>query len=462
MTHSDPSAIEDRQFRRPDVSSEDWFDEAYYVSCYRELIGAGMSPKEHFLKHGLHLGLKPTARFDPLAYRILRPDVQIDELAQRISSGEVSDTPGFKQLFPSVPRLPYYMPKRRIPKDDAENIADPAQYGLEYIFQFQVNGRDFQLVAPRAQMLLDRLTYDRPFAFARISQGDWDCFHAFFYYRDKLYPLLAQGGFSEADIDRLALRYCDEVIGHYENFVENFTTELMHDLKGKEHSPSFMRAVSFKGYPTFDERLFEWSSDSDLDPTEIKRLHAFSQFFDTEEILYDATLWKRWLIAGQLGALPALARERPVILMGAERVASLGERWQLPWFHHIAIPPTASQPRRYELLDLCRTRLAEAKWQAAKYQTKRPLFILQGSSFAYWFMVRMFATDPDVFYIDLGQALHPWFYDVKSIPLGNWGRIFSATILQGNGLEPYYRDRGIADPIAHSLFGDPDVPPLPK
>lgn len=88
---------------------------------------------------------------------------------------------------------------------------------------------------------------------------------------------------------------------------------------------------------------------------------------------------------------------------------------------------------------------------------RKPLFILQGSSFAFWFQVRLFARHPDIFYMDLGQALHAWFYDRREIPLRAWGRRYAATIVRNNGLEDYYAGLGVSAPIMHTLFANRKV-----
>lgn len=300
---------------------------------------------------------------------------------------------------------------------------------------------------------MNRLREDRPFAFARITHGDWDSLLAYEHYRKQIHVLASTSGLDEMQLDRLTMRHCDQVLGGMEVYAENFLFELMDDLRHHSRNADLWQGIAFKGYPTADERLFEWSLDDHLHPTDVERLRLFSRYFDPTETLYDATVWKRWLIADRLGELPALARDRPVIFMGSRRVGTLGERWALPWFLHIPIPEEHGYPLRYQLLETCRQAIVEANAIARRNNTKRPLFVLQGSSFAYWFIARLFPTSPDIFFWDFGQAIHAWFYDVPEIDLVNWGRIFGPTIVRHNGLEEFYRRRGVPDPIAGNLFG---------
>jgi hypothetical protein len=253
-------------------------------------------------------------------------------------------------------------------------------------------------------------------------------------------------GLSPDALDRLALRHCDEILRGEQIYEENFLFELLRDLKRGRGDPRLLKSVAFKGYPTADNRLFEWSADAALHETDTEKLAIFSRYYAPEETLYDATMWKRWVISGALDELPALARERPVVFLGADRVGDLDRRWRLPWYFPVETPATFGYAKRFKLLDACRGKLAEAKAVARQLGTKRPLVLLQGSSFAYWFIVRLFETDPDVFYLDLGQALHAWFFDCADIERMNWGRIFGPATVANPGMREYYRDLGFAEP----------------
>jgi hypothetical protein len=226
--------------------------------------------------------------------------------------------------------------------------------------------------------------------------------------------------------------------------------ELEADLRSRPRHPDFLMSVAFKGNPTVDEEIFEGSPA--IHRVDFERLDIFARYFAPDEAIYDANIFKRWLLSGDLRGLPAAARARPVILMGADLLSTLGSRWQLPWFSHIVIPPEFSYPMRRQLLDTCLSRVAEAKEAASRLGLRKPLFILQGSSFAFWFQVRLFAQHPDIFCIDLGQALHAWFYDMKKIPLRTWGRRYAPTIVRNCGLEGYYAELGISAPVIETLF----------
>ncbi len=79
---------------------------------------------------------------------------------------------------------------------------------------------------------------------------------------------------------------------------------------------------------------------------------------------------------------------------------------------------------------------------ADSHGTKRPIILLQGGSFAYWLIERLFAWDPGVFYLDLGQTLHTWFLDIKTLR-ARWTRMHPRMMMQNCDLDAYYRSLGM-------------------
>lgn len=430
------------------------FDEKFYAASYGGSVPPGTDLVRHFVQVGLEIGYKPNPTFDPIVYRMLHPhrggkSLIIDALTRyRGKEWDLRPRAAFGRIRPVTREA--FRPLPNFVADTVSDVAAAEQYGKAGAMEFEIDGASRRILVPSASELLQRLRDDKPFAFVRLSHGDWDCLYVFRHYRRLISQELAAKGLSDSQLDLLASRMCDDYHHREEMYAENFFCELLADLAHGCRDRRFMHAVAFKGYPTADDRPFGWS----LIPTsgDGERLRIFSSYFAADEPVYDATAWKRWLIAGSAAALPTLAAERPVILMAAERLGSLGQRWSLPWLLHIPIPIEGSYPLRYNLLAACREKIAEARELARRYDTKSPLFLLQGSSFAYWFVRRLFATDNDIFYIDTGQALHAWFYDMRDIPLLPWGRIYGPTIVRNCGLEGYYRDLGIKEPVTEALF----------
>jgi hypothetical protein len=161
----------------------------------------------------------------------------------------------------------------------------------------------------------------------------------------------------------------------------------------------------------------------------------FARHYRPEQPIYDALLWKRWLVAGRLPELARFARERPVVLVANDSFATLGERWQLEDFTHIRIPPRNSQRLRWGLLK----RVSEAL--AAAAAGRPPLVLTQcGGSLAFWLHTRLFSARPGAaFYIDLGQALNGWFFDTLKPEESPWMRDYARLVIEACALEPYYR-----------------------
>lgn len=427
-------------------------DEDYYTASYGREALAGQSPAMHFVTTGFARGMKPNPAFDPLVSRLRQPGVAAqDLLAQAITGFSPGETrQSVQSLLPGPITPPDDIdPDRPGGLDPAQTIAYAQQFAKARQTPFTVAGKSYVLQTPTAAELLGRLRDDRPFFFARISHGDWDSFYFASHYRRQLAAEL-RGTVSDAELTMLAYRLCEELHPVYDNFAENFMIELEADLQSRPRHPDFLMSVAFKGNPTADEEIFEGSAA--IYPVDAERLGIFARFFAPGEAVYDANVFKRWLMSGDLRHLPELARRRPVILMGADVLTSLGTRWRLPWFSHIVIPPEFSYPMRRRLLDVCRERVAEAKAAAVKLKLGKPLFLLQGSSFAFWFQARLFASDPDLFSLDLGQALHSWFYDVQEIPLRTWGRRYGPAIVKNCGFADFYRGQGVQEPVIAALF----------
>lgn len=174
---------------------------------------------------------------------------------------------------------------------------------------------------------------------------------------------------------------------------------------------------------------------------EQEQLREFAAHFGPDVPLLEAMVWKRWAYSGEIVRLRTEARERPVVLVGANRMRELGQRLRLPWFSHLEIP-LSSYHLRYEIFERCQAAVREAKALAARHGTKPPLIMLQGGSFAYWLIARLHKWDPDVFYIDFGQALHVWFLDNRELWVP-WLLFHPRLVMENCGLDEFYRELGI-------------------
>lgn len=419
------------------------FDPDYYRRQYREELATNADPLKHFLERGLAQGFKPSALFDPVVYRIKHPQCgnPVIDYIERYRGASLDLTVN-SALNIEKPRsyLPYIASDIDVSTDNTANLANANAFGCAARVEFSASGKHFSMTAPRASEFLDRIKSDAPFAFARLSHGDWDCLYVLGQLRKQIETRVANYGFSKPEIDALSRRLCDEYYPDRGLFAENVIPEILRDLDQHLPDPNFLYSVCFKGFPTADDRLFYLTKH--LHRVDHDRLELFANYFDQRETLYDATVWKRWLISGDMRDFAKYAREHPVVLVGADRLRTLGARWDLPWFRHVSIPAAKAYPIRHAILESCLQSIADARAIAHANNAKRPIFLCQGSSFAYWLMVRLYKTYPDVFYIDMGQALHAWFWDDKTIPLLQWGKLYGKTIIRNSGLDEYYRKIG--------------------
>lgn len=423
------------------VEDSGLFDPTYYAKTYGEEFAGWSDPLEHFLAAGQHRDYKPNAAFDPLVYLVRFPEAKGPGPVEHYLRNRGGSSPDMsaRSVFPDIP-VPKMGPLAEdiYQRDCLENMSVSSDFRRAQATGFEVDGHRFQLLAPAADDVFGRLRDDRPFAFSRLPHGFWDGLLMLRDVREQVVKQAPTGLFSDEQLENLSIRLCDELLPDMGIYGENVLAEIFRYARAPIPA-GYLRSVAFKPYPTADERLF-WNT-TELGRDEIYRLRQYVEHFRSDAPVYDATTWKRWAFSGDLKALPVAARERPLVLVGASRVGDLGARWRLPWFIHLEIP-LDSYRDRYEILQRCRQAVIEARAMADSHGTKRPIILLQGGSFAYWLIERLFAWDPSVFYLDLGQTLHTWFLDIKTLR-ARWTRMHPRMMMQNCDLDAYYRSLGM-------------------
>ena len=411
------------------------FDTAYYRTTYGHWIPEGEDPLRHFLETGLDRGYLPSADFDPVLYKMLVPECGSDNpLLHCLASGVPFRPPPLRELFPdaaaamSLKGNPREEPHVGRSHDYAAHAANAGE------LPFIADGHRYALKIPPPGTFLDRLRIDQPFAYVRLPHGFWDAL----WMLDVAEACIASDarGRDLVAMQRraLAIRLCGSLHATHGAFAPSFIDEVLADLPVHAGHPDFFRAVSFKGYPTFDEDVF---GNRTVPPRDaVGRI--FARYFRPEETLYDGTLWKRLLIAGHLGELPELCRNRPVVLIASKPFSQLDVRWQLDDFTFIPIPMRLTQWQRQDLL--ARTSSVVA---AACARSNRPPIVLTrcGGSLAQWVITRLFIEHPKVFYLDVGQALGGWYFDALEPSGAAWSRVYAYSVVTNCHLESYYRAR---------------------
>jgi hypothetical protein len=437
------------------IDAANLFDRAYYLASYKEFIGVGEEPLEHYLAVGQHRGYKPSAQFDPLVYLIHHPEAKtsplLHYLQHRSLNGAGEDNASVAAALPDVERPsfePYGIPTTDLLDRDLQASLDHSQrFGESQTINFTVDDLEYSLVSQSAEVFFAKIRNDEPFAYPRLPHGFWDCLMELRKVRDRVAGATPKALFSDEQLDRLAERLCDELLPGSGVYAENFLSEMLSGIGLEQSAPDYQRSVSFKWQPTIDDRVF--SRTEDIGDVELQQMGIFSKYFK-ESVVHESMVWKRWAYSGDLKRLPPLARERPVVLMGRAWVGDLDERWGLPWFEHVEIPAD-SYTIRYAVLDRIKEAVVRANAVAAKNNTKRPLVLLQGGSFAYWLIARLHAWDPSVFYFDLGQTLHIWFIDNRRL-WKHWLVFHPRLIMENCELDAFYRELGI---VIQPPFAEP-------
>jgi hypothetical protein len=428
------------------IQKSGFLNSAYYRSAYRECLD-GLDPLDHFIRVGQHKGYKPNPRFDPLLYLLRHPEAKQSGAVWHFlehPENAGSDFCSVKLAFPEI-QPPALWPNasdraNELKAQDALGISgNPRVMGQAEVLEFKIGDRAIRLVTPSADDLFCRLENDQPFAFPRLPHAFWDCLSVLGDIRARIAQAVPSELFSPPQLDLLAKRLSDELMPHMGVYAENFLAELLSGIQREKLGPHYLRSVSFKAQPSGNDRLFGRSQT--VGPVELDQLAMVARYFASAGDLHESMMWKRWTYSGDLKRLPPLARKRPVVFVGPNRMGDLGNRWQLPLYSHLEIP-LSSYTRRYDILDRCKEAVLLAKELAEKHVTKCPLVIFQGGSFAYWLIARLYEWDSSVFYLDLGQSLHIWFLDNRDL-WEHWLFALSRVIMQQCELDEVYRSRGI-------------------
>ena len=411
------------------------FNPDFYREIYGHWLAENEDPLDHFLAVGLEQGYLPSADFDPVLYKVLVPECGNENpLLHSHTSGVPFRPRRLRDLFPDIAAAVSFKGNVREDADVERNRAYARDAAATKDIPLIVDGNRYLLRVPEPETFIERLRADRPFAYARLPHGFWDALWMFDVTEAGLAADARARTLSPAQRRALAIRLCASLRSIHGGFAPSFIDEVIADIPLHAARPDFFRGVSFKGYPTHDEDVF----GRRVVPPGDAVARIFARHFRTEEVLYDGTLWKRLLIAGYLEELPALCRGRPVVVVASKPFSELGMRWQLDDFTHIEIPLTLTQWQRWDLL----TRTSQAVAAACARSGRPPVVLTRcGGSLAFWLITRLFTEYPRVFYVDLGQALGGWFFDVLEVGGSAWARIYANPVIANCHLEPFYRAR---------------------
>jgi hypothetical protein len=415
-----PSKEEARKYPQPSqhtllppreiIATSGRFDEAFYRRSYGEGVPRHLSPLDHFLAVGHDEGLLASPHFDPIVYKLRHPIRRHENaLVDSILKGDEADYRDIAASFRDVEAemtlvtIRYPMPLRSEWSKNAGVVAENVDRSVRMAWR----GSQYELRNPSPASVLSRLAEDRSFCFARLPHGFWDDYHGVRKLARRLRNHPRCRNLNSREIFNIAIRLQGRMyLDGGTTCVEGFLAEVEGDLRRNPKDDDFWTAVALKGVPTFDDSL-EGYNEEDVEG----RLELLAEFFHPSERLYDATLWKRWALSGDMARLAEAARDHPVILVAPARLRSLGRKWGLPQFRPIVIPPDHSYLLRHELLAALGGAIEAIL--AAKRGAAPIVFFQCGGELSYWLMLRLRPRYPKVFYIDVGQAIDLWCWQPR-------------------------------------------------
>lgn len=399
------------------------FDTDFYERCYSESIAEGQPPLDHFLTVGHGQGLLASAHFDPVVYQLRHPNRRHpNPLVDSALNGDDGEYRDIAALFPDVDvdAMPVWIRYRAEVKAEWTANAHIISENVARSVRLRWGGCEYELRNPSPETVLSRLAENRPFSFARLSHGFWDSLFLARRLAARLQDHPRCRPLNRAEVGNAAIRLLARAYLPQDNgiFVENMLHEIESDLLDNPPDEDFWTALSLDGVPTFDDGLYALDAEDVSD-----RLAVISGFFAPSKILYDAMLWQRWALSGDLPRLAEAARAHPVVMVGPEKFHSLGTKWRLPRFRHVAIAPKLSQLIRHRVLDAAKVAILSA---AAEARDVKPIVFFQCGSLAYWLIRRLRVQYPDVFYLDLGQSLDLWYWNPDAALMAFYGDVLSA------------------------------------
>ncbi|MCW2308638.1 hypothetical protein [Rhodobium gokarnense] len=440
----------------PGMQSGVVVDGDFYRQHYQGLLG-GQAPALHYETEGRARGLMPNASFDPLVAAIRFPGVPEAEAAALIE--EQGLEPLLKALAKEVfervdhaDAFDWRFADTQVHTDHPERqqalLAHWEEIDADGAVEFDAGGKHYCIRKRSPDYWKDLITSGKPSVRARLPHGLMDALGRIAIVERVVQELWGETLATAERIGRLATRLVRVLYAQSPVFTENFIAEVAELCRTGDDPVS--PCLAFKAHPDYPDRLF-----GSADPSQV-RWDAATDFiarnFADGTVFEDGIAWKRFASTGSIGTLIEAMRERKVVLVSNKGFAALGERWELPDFHHLEVPPANSHLTRYDILDGIESELNEA---GVGQRDHPPAIVLTqaGGSFSFWLLCNLSRRLPYAVYFDLGQAINLWFLD--DAPTGKpemlWLQDFWERILDANDLFDFY-DRLLDVPDSRSHF----------
>lgn len=415
------------RLEREIVAESGRFDEAFYRRSYGGLIPPGCSALDHFMETGWREGLLASPTFDPIVYKILRPlRRHQNPLLDSILMNDTAEYRDVASLFSDLGLDQVEMTIRYASRIRAEWTANASTIVENRDRSAHIGSGDvrYELRNPTPQAVLSRFAENKPFCFARLPHGFWDDFASCHGVSETLRADSRCRSLNKEELFNLSGRLLSSSRMDTTNqCYEGFFSEIERDLLDNPRDEAFWTAISLKGLPTFDDDMYGFD-EADV----AERIATLRRFFAPTDVLYDAMLWKRWVVSGDMARLPDAVRDHPVIVLGPPQFRPLRRKWRLSSFRHVEIPEDFSHLVRQRMLTSLEKVIEAARLERNE---RHPVVLFQCSGeLSYWLMRRLRPVYPDVFYLDIGQALDLWQWR----PEQAWASIYSDAIRSANPL----------------------------
>ncbi|MCW2308637.1 hypothetical protein [Rhodobium gokarnense] len=424
-------------------------DDAFYAKTYAAEL-AGRQPGDHFQAIGLANGLLPNAELDPTLEQFKdvagNADRPLQQRYNALCREMIRHFPnpaydGYFWTFLETHKPPEPGAKAQF---DQALIGDPESAGrMGYLY----GGARHDIRQPSCQAFLDRVENgEDPVVQARLPHGFWDGIARVFILEHILAEQFPGRGLGDEARLRLAIRLARHLRPNDPQsilFTENFLHEVRTLAAGS--APERPPALAFKSFPDGGTGLF---GRSEVHPPRAPFVFKAVEWLKPGQREFgDAMLMKRVVMSGMFQPFMDRIRHRPVVLVANQFLSDFGERFDLPAFVFVEVPPREAHLVRDDIWERCRQALSPIV--SAASPDAPPIVLTRcGGSFAFHLINRLAREFPQTSFVDLGQSADLWFLDRDGfVRKGGlpWSPNFRKQI-EINNLAEFYRSKcGIAD-----------------
>lgn len=401
-------------------------DDDFYTSCYGRLVEeTGLAPGRHFARHGHALGLMPKAEFDPCVYLT---DPHAGELS--FHRGGFAHDPDVPATLAAVDDHVATIDDHRMygatnarerndfaEQERAKNIAAAPGYADGYRRAVEQSSIGLTCFAPSFEAFHQRIVDQVPTTYVKVPHGFWD---SLLFVEREQQRLRADPRFERLNDEQcfsLACRMISTVQPGKGVHAEGFYADLLAELAPALEDPDLTIAFSFKGYPTWDDRLFIMPGNADA---EHARVQMLERHVPAGYDFADGTMFKRWTLSGDLPTLMETLASRPVVVIGSALIEPIIARFDFGRAIFHEIPALNTHWQRYALVDAVDAIMRRFATDEA------PVVLTQaGGSLSFWLLLRLRRRFPHASFLDLGQALNPYLVDEPNAP---WMREYESVL----------------------------------